>query len=60
MTRFVVDSSAVIHLVSNGVEVSDTHELLAPTLLRSQILSRCTRPSGGARSRPTSRAIASP
>ena len=33
------DSSAVIHLVSNGVEVSDTHELLAPTLLRSQILS---------------------
>jgi len=39
MTRFVVDSSAVIHLVSNGVEVSDTHELLAPTLLRSQILS---------------------
>jgi predicted nucleic acid-binding protein len=39
MTRFVVDASAVIHLASNGVEVSDTHELLAPTLLRSQTLS---------------------
>ena len=39
MTRFVVDASAVIHLASNGVEVSDTRELLAPTLLRSQTLS---------------------
>ena len=39
MTRFVVDASAVIHLASNGLEVSDTHELLAPTLLRSQTLS---------------------
>ncbi|MDX6439857.1 MAG: hypothetical protein QOF45_2440 [Gaiellaceae bacterium] len=39
MTRFVVDSSAVLHLASSGVEVSGTHELLAPTLLRSQTLS---------------------
>jgi predicted nucleic acid-binding protein len=39
MTRFVVDASAVIHLASNGVEVSDAHQLLAPTLLRSQVLS---------------------
>ena len=40
MTRFVVDTSAVLHLVaSEGVEVSGAHELLAPTLLRSQTLS---------------------
>jgi predicted nucleic acid-binding protein len=39
MTRFVVDTSAVLHLVREGIEVPDTHELLAPTLLRSQTLS---------------------
>jgi predicted nucleic acid-binding protein len=39
MTRFVVDTSAVLHLASAEVEVSDEHELLAPTLLRSQTLS---------------------
>ena len=39
MTRFVVDARAVIHLASNGIEVAGTHELLAPTLRRSQTLS---------------------
>jgi predicted nucleic acid-binding protein len=39
MTRFVVDSSAVLHLASAEVEVSRAHKLLAPTLLRSQALS---------------------
>ena len=39
MTRFVVDASAVLHLVSEGIEVPATHDLLAPTLLRSQTLS---------------------
>ena len=39
MTRFVVDASAVLHLASAGLEVADEHELLAPTLLRSQTLS---------------------
>jgi predicted nucleic acid-binding protein len=39
MTRFVVDASAVLHLVSAEVEVASEHELLAPTLLRSQTLS---------------------
>jgi predicted nucleic acid-binding protein len=38
MTRFVVDAGAVLHLASEGTEVSDEHELLAPTLLRSQTL----------------------
>jgi predicted nucleic acid-binding protein len=39
MTRFVVDTSAVLHLASAEVEVSGAHKLLAPTLLRSQTLS---------------------
>jgi predicted nucleic acid-binding protein len=39
MTRFVVDASAVIHLASKGIKVRSKHELLAPTLLRSQTLS---------------------
>ncbi len=39
MTRFVVDVSAVLHLVEHGIEVAGEHELLAPTLLRSQALS---------------------
>ena len=39
MTRFVVDASAVLHLASEGIDVSSKHKLLAPTLLRSQTLS---------------------
>ncbi|HET7676522.1 MAG TPA: type II toxin-antitoxin system VapC family toxin, partial [Candidatus Limnocylindrales bacterium] len=39
MTRFVVDASAVLHLAGEGMEVAPAHELLAPTLLRSQTLS---------------------
>jgi predicted nucleic acid-binding protein len=39
MTRFVVDAGAVLHLASEGARVSGKHELLAPTLLRSQTLS---------------------
>jgi predicted nucleic acid-binding protein len=39
LTRFVVDASAVLQLVSAGIEVPEKHELLAPTLLRSQTLS---------------------
>jgi predicted nucleic acid-binding protein len=39
LTRFVVDSSAVLHLVSEEIDVPAKHKLLAPTLLRSQTLS---------------------
>jgi predicted nucleic acid-binding protein len=39
MTRFVVDCGVVLHLASEGMEVAAEHELLAPTLLRSQTLS---------------------
>ena len=39
MTRFVVDAGAVLELARSGIAVSPEHELLAPTLLRSQVLS---------------------
>ena len=39
MTRFVVDCGAVLHLAAEEIDVSSEHELLAPTLLRSQTLS---------------------
>ena len=39
MTRFVVDVSAVLHLVEQRIVVAGEHELLAPTLIRSQVLS---------------------
>jgi predicted nucleic acid-binding protein len=39
MTRFVVDCGAVLRLASEGIEPPAEHELLAPTLLRSQTLS---------------------
>jgi predicted nucleic acid-binding protein len=39
VTRFVVDAGAVLHLAGEGITVSAGHQLLAPTLLRSQVLS---------------------
>jgi len=39
MTRFVVDPGAVLDIVRDEIEVADAHRLLAPTLLRSQLLS---------------------
>lgn len=39
MTRFVVDSGAALQLAREGFEIPAEHELLAPTLLRSQALS---------------------
>ena len=39
MTRFVVDCGAVLHLAAGEVDLAAGHELLAPTLLRSQTLS---------------------
>ena len=39
MTRFVVDCGVVLELASEEYEVPVEHELLAPTLLRSQTLS---------------------
>lgn len=39
MTRFVVDVGVVLHVVRERLAVDAGHELLAPTLLRSQVLS---------------------
>jgi len=39
MSKFVVDTTAVFHLVAKDVAVAKEHRLLAPTLLRSQTLS---------------------
>ena len=39
MSRFVVDCGAVLRLASEEIQVAAEHELLAPTLLRSQTLS---------------------
>lgn len=39
MTRFVLDAPAVLALVESGTPVGEGHELLAPTLVRSQTLS---------------------
>ena len=39
MTRFVLDANAVLHIVREQVPVAVGHRLLAPTLLRSQVLS---------------------
>ena len=39
MTKFVVDSGVVLQLASDALEVRAEHELLTPTLLRSQTLS---------------------
>ena len=39
MTRFVVDAAAALRLAAIDTPVPEAHELLAPTLLRSQALS---------------------
>lgn len=39
VTKFVVDAGAVLELAADGSAVAAGHELLAPTLLRSQALS---------------------
>jgi predicted nucleic acid-binding protein len=39
VARFVVDCGAVLQLASEGIDIPSEHELLAPTLLRSQTLS---------------------
>jgi predicted nucleic acid-binding protein len=39
VTKFVVDCSVVLRLSGEEIEVAPKHQLLAPTLLRSQTLS---------------------
>jgi predicted nucleic acid-binding protein len=39
VAKFVVDAGAALHLATVGIQVAAQHELLAPTLIRSQTLS---------------------
>jgi predicted nucleic acid-binding protein len=39
MTRFVVDADTLIRIAAGEIEVASGHQLLAPTLVRSQALS---------------------
>jgi len=39
MTRYVIDAPTLLHIVANGVQVSDAHQLVAPNVIRSQALS---------------------
>jgi predicted nucleic acid-binding protein len=39
VTRFVIDSGTALYLAADSLEVSPEHELLAPTLWRSETLS---------------------
>ena len=39
MTRFVVDCDTLLRIAAGEIEVADGHQLVAPTLVRSQALS---------------------
>jgi predicted nucleic acid-binding protein len=43
MTRYVIGPDVAAHLAHDQTVISDEHRLLAPTLLRSQLLSRLYR-----------------
>ena len=38
MTRYAIDAATLVHLVSNGLAVDPSHQLVAPSSLRSQAL----------------------
>jgi predicted nucleic acid-binding protein len=39
MTRFVIGPDVALHLARGGAAIAEDHQLVAPTLLRSQVLS---------------------
>ena len=39
MARYVIDARTLLHLVTENVGISSTHQLVAPNLIRSQALS---------------------
>jgi len=43
MTRYVIGPDVAVRLAQDKTAISDEHRLLAPTLLRSQVLSRLYR-----------------
>jgi predicted nucleic acid-binding protein len=40
MARYVIDPGVAIAIARDGIEVHDKHQLLAPALIRSQLLAR--------------------
>jgi predicted nucleic acid-binding protein len=38
MTRYVIDAATLLYLVENHVQISSTHQLVAPNLIRSEAL----------------------
>lgn len=38
MTRYVIDAPTLLHLVARGVAVNPRHQIVAPSLIRSQAL----------------------
>ena len=43
MTRFAIDALTALRLVREGIEVSGEHQLVAPSVLRSRVLSHLYR-----------------
>ncbi len=43
MTKYVVDAGVVLYLLEKNVELPTEHRLLAPTLIRSQVLDQLYR-----------------
>jgi predicted nucleic acid-binding protein len=39
MTRYVIDAPTLVHLVSSGIQVSASHQIVAPSTIRSHALS---------------------
>lgn len=38
MTRYVIDAPTLLHLVAHGVQVDARHQIVAPSIIRSQAL----------------------
>lgn len=38
MARYVIDAPTLLHVIAHGVEISPTHQLVAPNMIRSQAL----------------------
>lgn len=38
MARYVIDARTLLHVIAHGVEISPTHQLVAPNMIRSQAL----------------------
>ena len=39
MTRYVIDAPTLLHIVANGIQPRPEHQIVAPSLIRSQALS---------------------